>query len=59
MSLGMSPAHALIRRERFCALTHRGATMAASAFAGSRGSPLAVELSAMDGAKALIAEACP
>ncbi len=55
----MSPAHALIPRERFCALTHGGATMAASAFAGSRESPPAVELSAMDGAKGLSAEACP
>lgn len=56
---GTSPARALIPRERFCALTHGGATIAASAFAGSQGSPPAVELSAMDGAKTLIAEACP
>ena len=58
-AFGMSPAHALIPRERFCALTHGGAIMAASAFAGSRESPPTVELSALDGAKGLIAEACP
>jgi hypothetical protein len=54
---GTTPARALIPRERFCALAHGGATLAA---AGDGPQGLApVELAAMDGAKTLIAEACP
>jgi len=49
-------ASALIRRERFCDLAHGGATIAAS---GPDPEFPPVELSALDGAKALIAEACP
>ncbi|HEY1863405.1 MAG TPA: hypothetical protein VGG77_06885 [Roseiarcus sp.] len=55
---GTAPARALIARERFCALARGGATIAAAAPDKSEGfAP--VELAAMDGAKALIAEACP
>jgi hypothetical protein len=55
---GRTPARGLIPRERFCALAHGGATMAATAPDKPEGFP-PVELAAMDGAKALIAEACP
>jgi hypothetical protein len=55
---GTTPARALIPRERFCALAHGDATIAASAPDRPQGL-LPVELSALDGAKALIAEACP
>lgn len=48
----------LIPRERFCGLAHGGATIASTAPDGRQGFP-PVELSALDGAKALIAEACP
>jgi hypothetical protein len=55
---GSSPARALIPRERFCVLAHGGATIASTAPVGPQGlTP--VELAAMDGAKTLIAEACP
>ena len=55
---GRTAASALIPRERFCALAHGGATIADAAPDKPEGfAP--VELSAMDGAKALIAEACP
>jgi hypothetical protein len=55
---GTTPARALIPRERFCALVHGGATIVAAAPNGPQ--DLApVELAAMGGAKALIAEACP
>jgi hypothetical protein len=55
---GRTPARALIARERFCALAHGGATIAAAAPDKQEGfAP--VELAAMDGAKALFAEACP
>jgi hypothetical protein len=55
---GTAPGRPLIPRERFCALAHGGATVAAAAPGGpQRFAP--VELAAMDGAKALIAEACP
>ncbi len=55
---GRTPARALIARERFCALAHGGATIAAAAPDKPEGfAP--VELAGMDGAKALIAEACP
>ena len=55
---GVTPARALIARERFCALAHAGATLAAAAPDKAQGFGPA-ELAAMDGAKALIAEACP
>jgi len=55
---GTAPARALIPRERFCALAHSGATITASASDGAKTFP-APALSAMDGATALIAEACP
>ena len=55
---GATPANALIPRERFCALAHGGATIAAAAPDGpQRFAP--VELAAIDGAETLIAEACP
>jgi hypothetical protein len=55
---GRTPARALIPRERFCALTRRAATIAAAATdQQERFAP--VELAATEGAKALIAEACP
>jgi hypothetical protein len=48
----------LIPRERFCALAHGGATIAAMGPDRRQGFP-PVELAALDGAKGLIAEACP
>jgi hypothetical protein len=55
---GKTPARALIPRERFCALARGGATIAAAPpDEQERFAP--VELATMDGAKALIAEACP
>jgi hypothetical protein len=55
---GRTPARALLPRGRFCALAHAGATIAAAAPDKQVGfTP--VEFAAMDGAKALIAEACP
>jgi hypothetical protein len=55
---GRTPARALIPRARFCALAHGRATIAAAAPDKQEGfAP--VELAAMDGAKALVAEACP
>ncbi len=55
---GRTAARALIPRARFCALAHGGATIAAAAPDKQEGfAP--VELAAMDGAKALVAEACP
>jgi hypothetical protein len=55
---GTTPALALIPRERFCALAHGGATLASTAPDGPQGfAP--VELATMDGARTLIAEACP
>jgi hypothetical protein len=55
---GTTPARCLIPRERFCALAHGGATLAVGSPGGPEGiAP--VEIAAMDGAKALIAEACP
>jgi hypothetical protein len=53
---GTIPARTLIPRERFCALAHGGATIAAAD--GPQGSA-PVQLAAIDGAKTLIAEACP
>jgi hypothetical protein len=55
---GTTPAPALIPRERFCPLARGGATVVSAAPDGPQGfAP--VELAAMDGASALIAEACP
>jgi hypothetical protein len=48
----------LIPRERFCALARTGAIIAAMSPDGRQGFP-PVELAAMDGARTLIAEACP
>jgi hypothetical protein len=53
-----TPARALIPRERFCALAHGGATIAATAPDGPQ-SFAPVELAAIDGARTLVAEACP
>jgi hypothetical protein len=55
---GRTPARALIARERFCALGHAGATILAAAPDKPQGF-VPIELAAMDGAKALIGEACP
>ncbi len=55
---GSTSAPALLPRERFCALAHGGATIASTAPDGPQDfAP--VELATMDGAKTLIAEACP
>jgi hypothetical protein len=54
---GTIPARALIPRERFCALAHGGATIAAAPDA-SQNFP-SVELAVIDGATTLIVEACP
>ena len=54
---GVVPARALIPRERFCALVHGGATLAAAADGPRDFAP--VQLAAMDGARTLTAEACP
>jgi hypothetical protein len=54
---GAAPARALIPRERFCALAHGGATLAAAADGPRDFGP--VEVTAMDGARTLTAEACP
>ena len=54
---GAAPARALIPRERFCALAHGGATLAAAADGPRDFAP--VQLAAMDGARTLTAEACP
>ena len=57
-SAGSTSAPALLPRERFCALAHGGATIASTAPDGPQDfAP--VELATMDGAKTLIAEACP
>jgi hypothetical protein len=54
---GTIAAGALIPRERFCALAHGGATIAAGAD-GPQGLAT-VQLAAIDGSRTLIAEACP
>ena len=55
---GTAPAPAVIPRDRFCALARGGATLASTTPDGPQGfAP--VELAAMDGARTLIAEACP
>ena len=56
------PARATIPRERFCALAHDGKLVAApdgGASAATPQGPVTFDLPAMDGASALIAEACP
>jgi hypothetical protein len=55
---GRAPARALIPRERFCALAHGGAAIAA-ATSDKQESLAPIELAAMDGGKALVVEACP
>ncbi len=61
---GTAPARAIIPRERFCALASGGSLIVEPGRGVSTdaatGEPQAtVEITAMDGAKALIAEACP
>ena len=56
---GATPARAIIPRERFCALAHGGALIAGSASDTAQEFAPALELSAMDGAKTLIDQACP
>jgi hypothetical protein len=56
---GATAPRALIPRERFCALAHAYANVTARAPVEPPGSPSPVELSAIEGAKALVAEACP
>ena len=56
------PARATIPRERFCSLAHDGKLVAAAdggANAAPPQAPVTFALAAMDGASALIAEACP
>jgi hypothetical protein len=55
---GTTAPHAVMPRERFCGLARSGATVAGSGPDQSEALP-PVELSSMEGAKALIAEACP
>jgi hypothetical protein len=54
---GTTSARTLIPRERFCALAQGGATLAAATDGPQGLAP--VEFAAMDGARILIAEACP
>src|ERR1700733_8639658 len=55
---GATPVRSLIPRERFCALAHGRMTIASTPPARPQGfAP--IELAALDGAKTLIAEACP
>ena len=61
---GTAPARAIIPRERFCALASGGSLSSSRAEASRRTRrrrepQAAVDIAAMDGAKALIAEACP
>ncbi len=56
------PARATIPRERFCALAHDGKLAAApdgGAGASPPQGPVTFDLAAMEGASALVAEACP
>jgi hypothetical protein len=56
--VGTTSAPKLIPRERFCALAHAGAFIASTASERPQGfAP--VEFAAIDGARTLIAEACP
>jgi hypothetical protein len=55
---GATPIHTLIPRERFCALAHGRVTIASTPPERPQGlAP--IEFAALDGAKTLIAEACP
>ena len=55
---GATPVRILIPRERFCALAHGRVTIASTPPERPQGfAP--IELAALDGAKTLIAEACP
>ncbi len=55
---GATPVRTLIPRERFCALAHGRVTIASTPPERPQGfAP--IELAALDGAKALIAQACP
>ena len=54
---GTTPARTLIPRERFCALAHGGASIGTPPGEWQGLAP--VELATLDGARTLIAEACP
>jgi hypothetical protein len=60
---GAGPAEAILPRERFCALMKAGKFMvepqAASSGSPTTQAPIAFDFAAMDGAKALMDEACP
>jgi hypothetical protein len=57
-TIGATPVRTLIPRERFCALAHGRLTIASKPPERPQGfAP--IELAALDGAKALFAEACP
>jgi hypothetical protein len=55
---GGAPAQATVPRERFCGLAHEGKLAFAQDGAPPR-APVTLDLAALDGAGALIAEACP
>jgi hypothetical protein len=55
---GGAPSRATIPRERFCALAHDGKLIVAPDGAPPQ-APVTLDLAALDGAGALIAEACP
>jgi hypothetical protein len=57
LTAGTIPARAIIPRERFCALARGGAAIAAAGDGPQGFAP--VQFAAMDGAGALVAEACP
>jgi hypothetical protein len=52
-------SRATIPRERFCDLAHDGKLTVAQEGGSAGGALVALDLAAMDGAAALIAEACP
>jgi hypothetical protein len=55
---GATPVRTLIPRERFCTLAHGRVTIASTPPERPRGFP-PIELATMEGARTLIAEACP
>ena len=55
---GATPVRTLIPRERFCALAHGRVTIASTPPERPQGFP-PIELASLDGARTLIAEACP
>ena len=63
LTAGAGPARGLLPRERFCALARDGRLVAVPPAEASPGAerrePVRFELAAMDGAKALMEEACP